>query len=415
MRNVLTALTDYRQFQIFILGIYSGMPLALIYFTLSTWMAKEGVDIAVITTFAISRIFYSLKFIWAPIIDNIKLPIIHKIGRRKSWMCLISALIALIVFNYSYFNPKESINYIFALTLALGFLSATFDIVIDAYRIDTIDKEDQALAASNAVFGYRIGLFVSNTSALFVANYYGWEFTFFVISCMYMFGSFFMLTLREKECSKKDFKIMSLDSWKTMVISPFYDFFSRKGSVMILLAIIFYKLGDSFLGVVASPFYIDLGFSLAEIGSIVKTFGVVTTILGMYISGAIIYKYGYFKGLIIGGIAQSITNFAFVWLSYQGHDINALIVAIFVENLASGMGDAALVAYLSYLCNKNFSATQYALLSSGSGLFSHSIVVFGGSLAKYLGWAWYFTATVFMAAPGILLLLYLKKKRIIDN
>jgi len=177
-----------------------------------------------------------------------------------------------------------------------------------------------------------------------------------------------------------------------------------------LLAVVFYKLGDAMLGVVAMPFYMELGFTLKEIGAITKVFGLIATICGAYVGGVIMYRYGSLKGLIFCGVAQAVTNLAFVWLHHQGHNTNALMIAISIENMASGMGDAALVGYLSYLCNKQFSATQYALLSSLSGLFSHTIVGFGGSIMKVMGWDNYFIMTVFLAIPGLLLLLYLNKK-----
>jgi len=410
MNNTLKIFTDYRQFQIFILGILSGMPLTIIYSTLATWMNREKVDIAIITTFAIARVFYSLKFLWAPFIDQINLPILGKMGHRKSWMCLVSGVIAFIIFSYSQCNPNESLTKMYILTIALGLASATLDIVIDAFRIDTIEKDQQSIAAANAVFGYLLGGLISGAGALYFAEDYGWGFSFTIISFLYVAGIIFMLTLKEPEVKREKFKTFSLHSWKVMTIDPFMDFLKRDGAIVILLAIIFYKLGDAFLGVVAYPFYLDLGFTLKEIALTVKVFGLSALVVGSYVGGFVMYRFGHFKGLIIGGIAQSITNFSFVWLHHMGHDTNALIVAIAIENLASGMGNAALIGYLSYLCNKQFSATQYALFSSASGLFSHTLVMYGGSLVKILGWDLYFTMTVILAIPGLLLLLYLNKK-----
>ncbi|GAB4164452.1 MAG: MFS transporter [Rickettsiaceae bacterium] len=408
--NLIKILTDYKQFQIFILGAFSGIPLFIIYSTLAAWLTKSNVDLAVITTFAFARVFYSLKVFWSPLIDQVKLPFIHRLGRRKSWMCLISAVIAFIIFGYSRLDPSQSIAEIYILTVLLGCASATLDIVIDAFRIDTIEKDRLAVAAANAVFGYRIGGLIAGAGAFYVAEDYGWQFVFLVISILYVLGVLFMLTLKEPVIEQENFNPIDLKSWKVAVIDPFVDFFKRDSSIIILLAIIFYKLGDAMLGVVATPFYIKLGFSLKEIAAITKIFGLGATIFGAYVGGVVMYRYGTIKGLIICGIAQSITNLAFVWLNHQGHDTNALMIAIAIENVAAGMGDAALVGYLSYLCNKRFSATQYALLSSSSGLFSHTIVGFGGSVVKIIGWDNYFIMTVLLAVPGLALLLYLKKK-----
>ncbi|MDP5110427.1 MAG: MFS transporter [Rickettsiaceae bacterium] len=416
MNSAIKIFTDYRQFQIFILGIFSGIPLTIIYSTLATWMKQMGIDIAVITTFAIARVFYSLKFLWAPFIDRIDLPILSKIGHRKSWMCLISGIIAFIAFGYSKFNPIESLTEVYILTIALGLASATLDIVIDAYRIDTIDKDKQSIAAANTTFGYLLGgRLIAGVAAFYIASIYGWEYSFIMIGVLYAIGIFFILSLKEPKIEREEFKPLSLRSWKIMTINPFIDFLQRDGAIIILLAVIFYKLGDAFLGVVAYPFYLDLGFTLTEINWIVKVFGLSALVLGSYIGGFIMYRFGNFKGLMVGGIAQSVTNLSFVWLNHMGHDISALAIAIAVENIASGMGNAALIGYLSYLCNKQFSATQYALLSSASGLFSHSIVMYGGTMVNKMGYDMYFMLTVVMAIPGLLLLFYLNKKYGLSN
>lgn len=408
--NALKVFTDYRQFQIFILGILSGMPLAIIYFTLSGWLKDFGIDIAIITSFAIARVFYSLKVFWAPLVDQINLPIIHRIGHRKSWMCLISAILAFVIFSYSFYNPKDSLAELYILTIILGISSATLDIVIDAFRIDTIDKDKQSIAVINAVSGYRIGMLVAGAGAFYMAEDYGWDVAFKVLAFLYGIGILFILTLKEPENTRPEFKILTLKSWKIMTIDPFADFFKRDGAIVILLAVVFYKLGDAMLGVVATPFYMELGFSKKEIADVTKIFGLVATIFGSYLGGFIMYRLGNFKGLMIGGIAQSITNLSFIWLNHMGHDVNALMIAIAIENVAAGMGTAALLGYLACLCNKQFSATQYALLSSASGLFSHSIVMYGGSLVKLMGWDMYFLMTIVLAVPGLVLLVYINKK-----
>ena len=416
MNNAIKVFVDYRQFQMFVLGVLSGIPLAIIYSTLTTWMKQMGVDIAIITTFAIARVFYSLKFLWAPFVDRIKLPVLNNVGQRKSWMCLTSGIVSIIAWGYSQFNPNDSLTEVYILTIALGITSATLDIVIDAYRIDTVDKEKQSIAAANTIFGYLLGgKLVAGVAAFYIASEYGWRFSFIMISIIYVLGVFFILTLKEDKIEREEFQALSIRSWKVMTINPIADFFQRDGALIILLAVIFYKLGDAFLGVVAYPFYLDLGFTLKEISWVVKIWGLSALLVGSYLGGYIMYRYGNFIGLIIGGIAQSITNFSFVWLNHMGHDTSALAIAIAIENVASGIGNAALVGYLGYLCNKRFSATQYALLSSSSGLFSHSLVMYGGTMVKKIGYDMYFVLTVFMAIPGLLLLLYLNKKYGLSN
>lgn len=407
--DALKIFSEKKQLEIFILGIYSGMPLYVIYSTLAAWLKTENISLEIITSIAIARIFYSLKLFWAPFVDHVQLPYIHYIGLRKSWMIFMICLITIVMFSYSYLEPTHSMTSIFILTLLLGFASATLDVVIDAYRIDTVEKSKLAAAAASAVFGYRIGGLIAGAGAFYIAHNYGWHCVFYFISVLYLLGIFFVLSLKEQGRNKPRIAI-DIKTWKRIVIEPFIDFFQRKYSFTILLAIIFYKLGDAMLGVVATPFYMKLNFSLQEIAKIVKIYGFGATIFGAYLGGIIMYKYGNIRGLIICGIAQSITNLAFVWLNYQGHDLNALTITITVENIASGMGDAALIGYLSYLCNKHFSATQYAMLSSSSGLFSHSIVAFGGKIVQTIGWDLYFIMTSILACPGLLLLLLLHSK-----
>jgi len=408
--SVLKIFTDYRHLQIFILAIFSAMPLGILYRVISAWLTEEQIALAVITTFSISKIFYSLKFLWAPIIDQIKIPILGEIGHRKSWMILCAGALAFVLFLMSKLDPKSSLAELYVLVIALGVLSATFDIIFDAFRIDILEKEMQAIGAANTIFGYRIGLIIISSGAFYFSELYGWTKVFFIISLSYCAVVFYILSLNEPTIIRDKFNAFSLHSWKVMTLDPFIDFFKREGAIAILLAIIFFKLGDAMLGVVAMPFYLELGFTKSEIGFVSGTFGVFATIVGTYLGGYIMYCMGSFRGMIITAIAQSITNASFIWLNHMGHDINAFMVAIAIENVAGGMGGGALVGYLSVLCNKKFSATQYALFSSASGLFSHTIVIYGGSIVELVGWDIYFFGTIILGIPGILILTYLKNK-----
>ena len=408
--SVLKIFTDYRHLQIFVLAIFSAMPLGILYRVISAWLTEEQIALAVITTFSISKIFYSLKFLWAPIIDQIRIPILGKIGHRKSWMILCAGALAFILFLMSKLDPKNSLAELYVLVIALGLLSATFDIIFDAFRIDILEKEMQAIGAANTIFGYRIGLIIISSGAFYFSELYGWTKVFFIISLSYCAVIFYIFSLSEPVIARDKFDAFSLHSWKVMTLDPFIDFFKREGAIAILLAIIFFKLGDAMLGVVAMPFYLELGFTKSEIGFVSGTFGVFATIVGTYLGGYIMYCMGSFRGMIITAIAQSITNASFIWLNHMGHDINAFMVAIAIENVAGGMGGGALVGYLSVLCNKKFSATQYALFSSASGLFSHTIVIYGGSIVELVGWDLYFFGTIILGIPGILILTYLKNK-----
>jgi PAT family beta-lactamase induction signal transducer AmpG len=259
------------------------MPLFIIYSTIAAWLKDADIDIAIITSFAATRIFYSLKFLWSPLIDQVRVPFIWHIGHRKSWMCLMFVMILSIIFCYSLLDPAKSIGYIYLLTILLGFFSATLDIVIDAFRIDIIEKDRLSVAAANAVLGYRIGGMVASAGAFYIAADYGWRYAFSVISFLYIVGILFIFTLKEPKIERKNFSFFNLKSWKIATIEPFVDFFKRDYSFIILSAVIFYKLGDAMLGVVAMPFYKELGFTLKEIAGIIKIFGLAATITGSYI------------------------------------------------------------------------------------------------------------------------------------
>lgn len=385
------------------------MPLAVLYISLSTWLKEGAVPIEVLTTFAVAGMFYSLKFVWSPLVDHLKLPLLNKLGRRKSWMMFACLLLAIVFYNFSWLDPKEDVQSIFYLTVLMGFASATFDIAFDAFRIEKIDNESQGIAVANVTLGYRIGMMISGGWALIFADYYSFEKVFFNLAVLYILAIITLIFVKEPESAAERVNGLNLKSFKIAVIDPFVDFFSRQYSILFLLAIIFYKLGDVMLGIVANPFYIELGFSKTEIGLIVKNFGVAMTIFGTYLGGYIIVKYGNIKALMICGIAQSITNLSFVWLHHMGHDTSALAIAIAIENIASGMGSAALVGFVSNLCNRNYSATQYALLTSAAGLASHSVAAFGGSILKVIGWDLYFIMTIILAFPGLVLLFSLNK------
>ncbi len=413
--NILKIFSDYRHIQIFILSIFSAMPLGILYKAVPAWLSDAQIGIAVITTFSVAKIFYSLKFLWSPFIDQIRIPFLGIIGHRKSWMVICLACIGFILFYMSRLDPTSELSELYGLVIALGVISATYDIVFDAFRIEKFEPELQAIGAATAGLGYRIGLITIGAGAFYLSDLYSWRETFFVISILYAVIIFYTISLNETEIAREKFNGFSLHSWKVMTIDPFADFFKRDGAILILLAIICFKLGDAMLGVVAMPFYLDLGFTKSEIAFVSGVFGVIATIIGAFAGAYLMYRIGSLNGMIVTAIFQSFTNTSFIWLNHMGHDINAFMIAIAIENIPSGMGSGVLAGYLSVLCNKKFTATQFALFSSASGLASHTIVVFGGAMVKSIGWDLYFLLTIILAIPGIFLLIYLKNKHENNN
>ncbi|WP_341794238.1 AmpG family muropeptide MFS transporter [Rickettsia endosymbiont of Rhinocyllus conicus] len=403
---------DYRLFEILILGIVSGMPLAVIFTTISVWLKESGVDIAVITTFGIAKLSYSLKVFWSPLIDNFKVPFLSKWGHRKGWLILCSSLMALVLIVMGRENPAASLTALYFLTIALGFLSSTFDIAVDALRIDKFEEETQGIASATAVFGYRIGMLITGGWALYFAEITNdnWQLTFFVIGIIFAVSTIFIITVKEKELVREKIKFTSIASWIHTVISPFKDFFKREFAITILFAVIFFKLGDSMLLSIASPFYIELGYTKSEIAVIVKLYGLIATLVGGFVGGIVMYRFNNFKGLIITGIIQSLTHFAFIWLNGQPPSFGALLITITIENFAAAMGTTALVGYISYLCNKKYSATQYALFTAASSLCNNTVTIYAGKLVNMLGWNGFFIFTIILALPALFILMYLNKK-----
>ena len=409
--NILKLFKDYRQFEIFILGIISGMPLSIVFSTISAWLTDEKIALEIITTFAVARMSYSLKFIWAPFVDYFKIPILHRLGQRKSWLITCSALIGIILFLMSMSSPQQNLGIFYFLAILLGFVSATFDISVDAYRIEKFESELQGIATANSVFGYRLGCLITNALALQFAHYTGnWPQTFFAISMLYLFAVIFMFTLKEQKIVRNKIEKLSFETLAKLAINPFKDFLKKDSALIILLAVMLYKLGEAMLGVVCMPFYKEMGFNWSEVASGVKFYGLIATILGVYIGGFLVYKIGHVKALIFGGLLQSITHLTYIWLHHQGADYYSLVWAVGIENFAGGIGSSALITFLSILCNKKFAATQYALLSSSASFFNNSIIIYGGKLVKMMGWDNYFIFTIFLGMPGIILLIYLNNK-----
>lgn len=405
-------LRDYRIFQIFILGIISGMPFAVLYTSLIAWLKDHSIELSIITTFAIARLPYSLKIFWSPIVDHIALPFLSRFGRRKSWMILSVCSTACILFLISGINPDTSLTSLRYLAILLGIMAATYDISYDALRIEMLSDEEQGVGAATAVLGYRVGAFITGAGALYIADVTAnWSLTFIIVSALFIVGLFIILTVKEISIASIIANTSLRQKIYELVIAPFRDFLSRDKAIIVCLAIVLYKMGEAMLGFVSVPFYMELGYSKAQIGVLVKGFGVIATMLGAYAGGMVVYKLGNIKGMIICGILQAIANLMYMWLHYQDVSNSSLMVTIAIDNFTGGMGSTALVAYLSMLCNRRYTATQYALLSSLSTIMNSTISSQSGSLIKMIGWDDFFITTVLLEIPSLLLLLYLGKMR----
>lgn len=397
---------------IFFLGIASGLPLALILSTLKALLVDKGFDIATIGFLSLVTLPYSLKIFFAPIIDSFTVPFLTKhLGQRRSWIIITQIVIIISIALLGIFGEKGDLLAITLCSFLLAFASASQDIVIDGYRIELFEKENQGIAASFYTYGYNIGLLIAGAFALFLSDNVNWKIVYFVMSLFMMIGVIATLFADEtrKNWQKKEYHFIE---WcQNYIIAPLADFIKKPHWYFIIAFIIFFKLGDVFAGTLTVPFLLEIGFSKTEIASIVKTFGLVATLVGVFCGGVLVKKIGTYKSLWIAGTAQMLSNLAFSYLAYVGHSEQTLYFVIFVENFSGGIGNAVFIAYLSILCNISFSATQYATLASFASLSRSVFSSSAGLFAASLGWYKFFIFSTFLAIPGLIFLFILRKNK----
>lgn len=401
---------------IFILGIASGLPLALILSTLSIWLQELGISKTAIGLFAFVTSPYSLKFLWSPFIDGLKIPVLtKKFGLRKSWLFILQLLLFVNIFCLSLSSPLDNLYYTALLALLISFFSASQDIVIDAYRIEIFAQKDQGFGATLLVYGYRIGILISTAGALIIADMVNFMFSYQIMSGCFLFFAFYSLTMNHVTNAYQKERI-SLISWiNKYVKQPFIDFKQRENYGLIILFVILYKLGDAFAGIMLPPFILDLGFSKLDIAFYVKTIGLIATLLGALFGAVITKKLKIYQGLMLAGILQLLTNLIFCVQAYIGKNSLFLAITILAENFAAGMGTIIFVAYISGLCNVKYSATQYALLSSVAAIARTWLSSSSGYVADHVNWIEFFVFSALLALPALILLKYISKSKIFSK
>ncbi len=422
---------DRRIIAILFLGFSSGLPLLLVYGTLSYWLGVEGVSLATIGFFSLARLPYTFKFLWAPLIDHVRLPFVHRlIGHRRSWALLSQICLMASIVGLGYSNPSETPEITALFAALVAFFSATQDILIDAYRIELLKDDEQGAGAAMYVNGYRLGMLIAGAVAIGLSDWISWPVVYSIMGGLIAIGMITILLNREPEnlaaahqmedrdrqnqqllAEGKPMWLASLISnFNIAVIQPFNDFMTRSGWIWVLVFIILYKMGEAMLGAMANPFYHQIGFSAAEIASVTKVFGLAATIIGGMIGGIVTYKYGVMRALLYCGIVQMISTLLFAVQAEVGHNVPMLMVAISGENVTAGMATTAFVAYLSSQCNTAYTATQYALLSSFMAIPRDVFAALSGILADTVGWTWFFVACSAIAAPALFLLLWMMKR-----
>lgn len=409
---------EFRVFLILLLGFSSGLPLLLVYGTLSAWLQDEGVSLTVIGWFSAASSAYALKFLWAPLIDKCPVPVFTRLlGQRRGWLLFSQLVVMAAIVALGSSDPGLDLTTTALFAVALAFASATQDIVVDAYRIEVLDAKRMGAGASNYVVGYRIATFVSGAGALIIADQAGWFWAYAVMAGFVVIG--IIATLIGPEPEREIKKIATTTGvagsriaafFHDSVWMPFAEFMGRTNWIAVLLFVALYKYGDALLGVMANPFYLDIGFSKTEVGLVTKGFGLAMTLLGGIVGGAMVLRLGTLKALFVGGILQAASNGVFALQAWVGADIGFLFVTIGVENLTGGIGTIAFVAYISGLTNVAYTATQFALLSSLTAFARTLFASGGGYLADQMGWVSYFLLTGLAAIPGMLLLVWLMRQ-----
>ena len=375
------------------LGFASGLPLALTSGTLQAWLTVEGVDLKTIGIFTLVGLPYTLKFLWAPVMDRVVPP---WLGRRRGWMVVMQLCVAISLVLMALTNPRIHPGWLAAYAVLVAFLAASLDIVFDAYRTDTLHPHERGLGAAVWVNGYRIALLASGAGALALADYVGWQMTYLAMAVVMILGVIIVLVSPDPTVVANAPK-----SLKEAVGAPLAEFFSRPTAWGFLAVIILYKLGDAFASALQTAFLIGgLGFSTTEVGA-VKGLGIFATLLGAFVGGLLMTKSGLLRSLLIFGILQAVSNLGFVILSVMGKSSGMLTAAVVIENVTGGMGTAAFVALVMSLCDPRYTATQFALLSSLEALGR----VFAGrpsaDIVTLVGWTQFFVLTVVVALPGL--------------
>ena len=378
------------------MGFSSGLPLLLTMGVLQAWMKEKDIDLTWIGMITLVQLPYTWKFIWAPLLDRFTLPFL---GRRRGWLLVSQLLLILSIISLGYSDPVKNVAMMVVAAVLVSFFSASQDIVVDAYRREDLADEELGLGSSMYIYGYRLGMLLAGGGGLIMADHMPYSKVYLIMAACMVPGVFTTLLTPEPEVSAGAPRTM-----KEAVVDPLVEYFSRINAVWILVFILLYKVGDTMAAAITTPFYLDLGFSKTDIGAVVKVFGTGATLVGAFLGGIILLRLGINRSLWIFGILQALSTACFALLARIGYSIPALSGVIAFENLSSGMGTAAFVAFMASITNKKFTATQYALLTSLIGVPRTFASAVTGFMAKHIGWESFFIFCALVAIPGILLL-----------
>jgi MFS transporter, PAT family, beta-lactamase induction signal transducer AmpG len=395
MRKILTR----KMLTILFLGLASGIPLGIVITVLQAWMTKSGIDLKTVGLAVLVQMPYTWKFVWSPLMDRFVPPFL---GRRRGWMLISQVAMVVSIAAMGQFDPVRSVGVILALATVISFAGASHDIVIDAYRRDVLDESELGFGSAVAVNSYLVGFrYIGVVLGLFLGDFLPWSQVFMILAGFVLIGIAGTIIAVEPTDA-----IPAPKSLREAVFSPFLDYLKRPGAIEILVFILLYKLGDNLASALMTPFYIKVGFSLTQISIYYKLISFWGTFTGSLVGGAILTRYSIRKCLLGFGVFQGITPLAFALLVYSGPNVLVLTFVVAVETLSLGMGASALTAFMLRLCNRKFSATQYALLSSFMGIPRTAIPATAGFIIDYMGWVHFYGLCVVLAVPGLLMVYF---------
>jgi len=420
-RSWAEALAVYRHprvLAIALLGFSAGLPYLLVFTTLSAWLREAGVSLSAIGFFGWVGITYSVKVLWAPVIDRLRLPFIGRLGKRRSWMLLAQCGIAAGLAGMAVSDPVADLQRIAVLAVAVAFASATQDVAVDAYRIEALEQDKQGAMAAAYVFGYRVALLVAGAGVLYLAEFLSWREAYLAMAALMLVGITTALAIAEPEHTRAPDALAGRPAGGGVVahaaavfVAPFVEFFRRTGwhAVLILALIGLFRLSDISMGNMANPFYLDMGFSKTEIAEITKVYGFFMTIAGSALGGVIVARYGLTGPLMLGAVMVALTNLLFATMAGLPPSLVLLAAVISADNVSGGLANAVFIAYLSSLTNKSYTAAQYALFSSLMTLPGKFVSGFSGIVAESFGYALFFCYAAALGLPAILLVALVRR------
>ncbi len=399
-----------------LLGISSGFPYAMIGATLTTRLAQDGIDKRSVTAFSLAFLAYNLKFLWAPAVDRVRLPLLGRFGQRRSWLWFSAVAVAASIIWLGFVKPETSLESAAIAAVLVGIAGATFDIVIDAYRIEILQPRQLGIGSGMSQYGWRIGSVCAGALALLVAASWGWQAAYLLCALFVIPAVFVGFWLGEPARHREPIPIKGLGTAISSVVEPLTEFFRRSGAWLVLLFVLIHKIGDTLANLTVRLLLNDLHFSNEEIATYDVGFGFIAFLIGIFIGGVLYERLGMKRAVLLSLVLMAVSNISFAVLAHMGHSNEMLAFTIGFENIASGIGGVVVVAYLSALCNLSYTAAQYALLSAAASVVGRLVTgTTAGALIQSMGYVNFYLMTTVVALPGVALFAWMMQRGLVDR